>query len=362
MNAPRLEVDLAALEGNARRLSAWCRSKGIALTAVTKGVCGSPRIAAALVAGGIRSLGDSRLDNLVRMRQAGVKAEYILIRPPRPSMAARVVALADVSLNSAPTTIRALSQEALRQGKTHAVILMVELGDLREGIMPQRLPEAVDAVLSLKGVSLRGIGANMTCLNGVVPTAAKMRELGRLAEVVESQFGLRLACVSGGNSANLTWLAEAESPGRVNHLRIGEAILLGRETVHHRRALDLATHAFRLVGEVIEVGTKPARPYGQLAPTPFGVRHSPPKRGLMRRAIVALGEQDADIHTLVPRAPVEVLSACSDQLVLHDLRAGLHVGDEVAFDIGYRTLMRAMTSPYVAKEYVGAPGQGAERR
>lgn len=354
MASPRLEIDLGAIHSNARRIVALCRSKGIRITAVTKGVCGEPRIAAALIAGGIRSLGDSRLANIHRMRRAGIEAEFMLIRPPRASMVDRVVALADVSLNTEASVVRLLSDQAMRRGKIHDVILMVEMGDLREGIMPDRLSDTVEAILALEGVRLRGIGTNLACFNGVIPTVAKMKELSQLAEAIEQRYNLRLECVSGGNSANYEWLTLSETTGRVNHLRIGEALLLGRETVHREPIRGLVTDAFRLIGEVIEAKTKPSRPFGEIGQNAFGDVPSVLDQGRMRRAIVALGEQDVDPRGIHPQTAVNILGVSSDQLVLHDTQAALSVGSEVTLDIDYRALLRAMTSPYVEKVFVAA--------
>ncbi|MBN1402356.1 MAG: alanine/ornithine racemase family PLP-dependent enzyme [Anaerolineae bacterium] len=355
----RLRVDLNRIEANARRLIQMYGARGIAITAVTKGVCGAPAIAAALVRAGIRSLGDSRLDNIQRMRAAGIPAEFMLISPPAVSEVARAVRLADVSLNSEPSVIRLLATHARALGKTHGILMMVEMGDLREGIMPAELHDVIEQVLALRGVHLTGLATNLACLSGVVPTDAKMAAFSRLVARAEARFGLALETVSGGNSANHRWVMSGAEPGRVNHLRIGEAILLGRETVERRPIAGLATDAFTLVGEVIEVKTKPARPYGEIGQTALGRR--PLVRGgeAMRRAIVGLGEQDVDPDAIRPRLQAEIVGACSDQLVLHDRAAALAVGSQVEFDVGYGALLRAMTSPCVAKVYIP---RGAEVR
>lgn len=321
------------------------------MTAVTKGVCGAPPIARALLRSGIRSFGESRLDNIQRMRRAGIQAEFILIRPPGPSAAASVVETADVSLNTEPAVIRLLSEQATRQGIVHRVILMVELGDLREGIMPSRLEAVVATTLPLPGVELVGIGTNLACLNGVVPTAAKMNELSSLAQRIEETFDLELSIVSGGNSANYQWLTSSPNLGRVNHLRIGEAILLGRETVQRQGIKALSQEAFTLVGEVVEVKTKPSRPYGKRGLDAFGHTPQVSDVGSIRRAIIALGAQDVDPGAIRPRLCAPILGACSDQLVLHDRKGVLHVGKEVTFDVDYGALLRVMTSPYVYKCY-----------
>lgn len=262
-----------------------------------------------------------------------------------------MVQLADVSLNTEISIIRLLAYHARRRDKTHQVILMVELGDLREGIMPSRLDAVTEKVLGLRSVTLVGIGTNLACLNGIQPTAAKMSELSELAVRIESKYDIHLEIVSGGNSANHRWLLSADDVGRINHLRIGEAILLGCETVHRQPIVGLATDAFTLVGEVIEVKTKPSRPFGKGGQDAFGREPTFKDFGNIRRAIVALGEQDVDPCALRPRGGAEVLGASSDQLVLHDKDASLRLGGEVKFGVGYGALLRAMTSPYIEKRY-----------
>ena len=149
MSAPRIEIDLDKLLHNARNLTALFGSKGICVTAITKGVCGSPRIASALLDSGIRSFGDSRIANIQKMREAGLDAQFIHIRSPMPSEVERVVEFIDVSLNTEISVIRLLSRQALKRGKIQHIILMVELGDLREGILPSDIEPMVAEVMDL---------------------------------------------------------------------------------------------------------------------------------------------------------------------------------------------------------------------
>jgi predicted amino acid racemase len=355
MSSTRVEIDLARIEQNGRILRQRYADKGVRITAVTKGVCGALPIAMAMFQSGIHSFGDSRLANLRRMRQSGIQAEFMLIRPPRPSEAEQVVSLADVSLNTEPAVVALLADCAARRNVTHQIILMVELGDLREGILPAQLDAAVKAVLPLEGIELIGIGTNLACLNGIIPTAEKMSRLSVEAERIEDTYGISLRVISGGNSANHEWLTSVQDVGRVNHLRIGEALLLGRETVHRRAISGLATDAFALVGEVIEVKTKPSRPFGQVGQDALGCPTTFMDVGPIRRAIVALGAQDIDPSATHPRVHGQVLGACSDELVLFDQDSSLSVGSEVKFDLGYSSLLRVMTSPYVQKVYSSAP-------
>jgi predicted amino acid racemase len=262
-----------------------------------------------------------------------------------------VVDLADISLNSEMSIIRRLAECASRRGVVHRIVLMVELGDLREGIMPADLETAVEQVLGLNSIELTGLGTNLACFGGIVPTEAKMQELSAIAEGIERTFGIRLVLVSGGNSANYQWFVSTQNVGRVNHLRIGESILLGCDTLSRKPIPGLHIDAFTLIGEVIELKTKPSRPYGQVAQDAFG--HTPlfKGRGDVRRAVLALGRQDVAISAIRPRADVDVIGATSDHLILEARDPGMEVGKEVEFDVAYGALLRAMTSPYVEKAY-----------
>ncbi|MBU2612032.1 MAG: alanine/ornithine racemase family PLP-dependent enzyme [Chloroflexi bacterium] len=356
MPVPRVEIELDKLIHNARKLTALYGSKGIRVTAITKGVCGSLRIANALLDSGIRSFGDSRIANIQKMREGGLDAQFILIRSPMPSEVERVVEFADVSLNTEISVIRLLADQATKRGKIHRVILMIELGDLREGILPSDLEPVVQETIGMQGVKLAGVGTNLACFGGVRPTEAKMQELSAIASNLQRKFGINFEIVSGGNSANYQWFVSTPDVGLVNHLRIGEAILLGRDTLTRERIPGLYIDTFTLVAEVIELKTKPSKPYGEIAQDAFG--HIPvfEDKGNMVRAILALGRQDVDVSAIKPRIEVNVLGASSDHLILDVRDSGLEVGAEVRFDVGYSALLRAMMSPYVEKVYLQRVG------
>jgi len=352
MSAPRIEIELDKLIHNASKLTALYGSKGIHITAVTKGVCGSLRIANALLKSGIRSLGDSRIANIQKMREGGIDAQFILIRSPLPSEVERVVEFADVSLNTEISVIRLLNDQATKRGKTHRVILMIELGDLREGILPSDLEPVVKETLGMQGVKLEGVGTNLACFGGVRPTEANMRELSSIADNIQREYGINLKVISGGNSANYQWFVSTPDVGLINHLRIGEAILLGCDTLTRKLIPNLYTDIFTLVAEVIELKTKPAQPYGEIAQDAFGRIPVFEGKGYMKRAILALGEQDIDVLAIKPRKEADILGASSDHLILDARDSGLEVGVEVRFDVNYGALLRAMTSPYVEKVYL----------
>ena len=348
MTAPRVEVDLDAIEGNTRVLVDRLAARGIRVTAVTKAALGSPAVAAAMLRGGATGLGDSRVENLARLDAAGLVAPRTLIRSPMISQVDAVVRHASTSLNTEMSVLEALSLASSRLGTTHAVVLMVELGDLREGVLPADLVPLARYVVDLPGLTLAGVGTNLACQHGVVPDQAKMDELSGLATDVEAATGVALSVVSGGNSANLGWALGTTDPGRVDELRLGEAILLGLDPLTRLPVPGLRTDAVTVVAELIERRTKPARPWGERAQAAFG---APPDRrppGSVNQGVLALGRQDVDPDGLVPPPGVAVLGMSSDHLVVDLGDHAAVVGDELAFGVGYGGLLRAMTSPFVA--------------
>jgi len=234
------------------------------------------------------------------MREGGIDAQFILIRSPMPSEVERVVEFADVSLNTEISVIRLLADQVTKRGKTHRVILMIELGDLREGILPSDLEPVVKETIGMQGVKLAWVGTNLACFGGVRPTEANMRELSAIVGNLQRKFSINFEVVSGGNSANYQWFVSTPDVGLVNHLRSGEAMLLGCDTLTRERIPGLYTDAFTLVAEVVELKTKPSKPYGEIAQDAFG--HVPvyEDKGNMRRAILALGRQDVDVSAIKP--------------------------------------------------------------
>jgi ornithine racemase len=359
MSRPYLTIDLDKLEANARAIAGLCARHGIALTGVTKGTCGSPEVARAMLRGGASSIGESRLENVRRLRDAGVRAPLMMLRVPPLSQVEEVVGCVDLSLNSELAVLEGLSRAALRAGRVHPVIAMVDLGDLREGVWPDELPGFARRALTLPGVRLVGIGANLTCYAGVIPTEENMGCLVSCAEQVERACGVRLAWISGGASSALPLVAAGGMPARVNHLRVGEAILLGHETVHHQAWPGTVQDAFALHAEVVERKEKPSLPLGPRSVDAFGHRTRFEDQGELERALLNVGREDVDAEGLVPRAPgVRVLGATSDYLMVDVTRAAreVRVGDELVFGLSYAALLAAMDSEYVEKRYRGGEG------
>jgi predicted amino acid racemase len=349
---PYLSIDLDIIEGNARTIVELCAEHGIAVSGVTKGVCGHAEIAKAMLRGGVASLGESRLENIARLRADGIDVPMTMLRLPPLSGVDEVVAATGASLNSELEVVAGLSEAAQRRGAAHDILVMVELGDLREGVLPADVVPFVRRALELPAIRITGLGANLSCFGGVEPSADNMTRLVALAEEVERSFGLQLELLSGINSGGLELVAAGGMPARVNHARIGEAILLGRETLRRRPWPGTRQDAFMLRAEVLERKRKPSLPIGETGEDAFGRRPRFTDRGERVRALLNIGREDTDVGSLTPLDPgVSILGASSGYLVADVTEAGTaaEVGDELAFQPGYGALLAAMTSAYVKK-------------
>ena len=353
-SGPTITIDLERIERNARAVVAECSKSGIDVFGVTKGTCGMPQVARAMLRGGVIGIGESRFENIRRLRASGLDCPILLLRSPPLSRIEEVVASVDISLNSELAIIEELSRVAGRMSKIHDIVLMVDLGDLREGIWPDELIPTVEKVLALPNVRIAGLGTNLTCFGAILPTEENMGALLHHARGLERRFGLTLRYVSGGNSSSLPLVLAGKMPRGVNNLRIGEAILQGgRDTFLDRPWQALDRDAFRLTGELLEVKVKPSLPIGTMGLDAFGRKPVFEDKGDRLRGIVNLGREDVIVEGLTPTDPgIAVLGASSDHLVL-DLTgadAAPEVGSLISFTMNYGALLAAMTSEYVEKE------------
>ena len=347
---PQLEFDLALLRSNADAVISRCRGMGIRVCGVVKGVDGLPEAARVLRAAGAAELGTSRLEQVAKCRAAGVPGPWLLIRIPGLTELPDVVALCETSLQSEWPTLLALEEECLRQNKTHRVIVMTDLGDLREGFWDKdELVDVCERVeRDLPHVQLAGIGVNLTCYGSTKPTPEKMNELVGLVRQVEQRIGRKLEIVSGGATSSFTLVHWGTMPAGVNHLRIGEAILLGKDLQVDWGIRDmdyLRMDALTLRAEVVEVKDKPTYPIGEFAIDAFGRKPVYEDRGIRRRAILALGRADVgELESLIPREPgLTVIGGSSAHCIVdvEDCPRRLQVGDIVEFSLCYSHMLYA---------------------
>jgi len=337
----RILIDPEAIRQNLRRIGAWMQAHGAHWTVVTKVLCGHRGTLEALQAMGVRSMGDSRLENLECIRRMDPGCECWYLRVPDITSVPDVVRLADVSLNSEVGVIEALNEEARRQGRVHGVVVMIELGDLREGILPGSLIQFYDHVFRLPNIEVKGVGANLGCLAGAVPTVDQFMQLVLYRELLELKFEHPLRLISAGSTAVLPLVLDRQLPRAINHFRIGEAVFLGTD--------------------LLAGGTLPGlrAPFASEADGDT----APGQRGY--RALVSIGNLDTEISGLEPLNPnYSIAGASSDITVVNvgDDADGLEVGDTIRFRPNYAAFVRLMSGRYVEKVLQPPAARQAEDR
>ena len=350
MTYPRIIIDEAKILANARALRQMARQHGVQITPVVKALAGYAPVIHKLAALGFSRLGDSSLLHL--RAYADVAAEKWLLRSPMLSELAQLVQLADGTLISERRLLLELEQAAAAANRSFQVILMAELGDLREGCDTQELVELALLTEQLPHLRLTGIGANLSCYGNILPGKANMEALCAMAEAVEQQLGRKLEVISGGNSSSLKMLEQGLLPPRITDLRCGESLLLGMLPCYDIPLPWLQQGTFTVETEIVEIKTKPSLPWGESGNCDsFGGSTSFVDRGRRKRALAALGKQEIYINGLTPLDQgVELLGGSSNYLVC-DIEDGpdYQVGDIIAFNCDYAATATGMCSQYIEK-------------
>ncbi len=353
-NYPQICADLKKIKHNVDQLCSLCAENGVSVAAVTKVVCADEKIVRVLENSAATMLADARTENLAQLY---TKKPKLLLRAPAPDEAEETVRLADISLVSEIETIRALGNAARLAGKTHRIILMIDLGDLREGLLflnRDAIFAAADAAKAERGIELYGVGTNLTCYGAIIPDETNLGTLCDIADALRERTGLPIPIVSGGNSSSLGLLKRGLVPNCVNHLRLGESILLGNDTAACRVMNGLFGDTFTLSAQLIEVQRKPSVPIGESGANAFGEHPTFESQGEQIRGICKIGRQDTVADGLTPRdTNVKMIGASSDHLIVDLTRARpYHVGDVLDFTPDYGALLRAYTSAYVKRTYI----------
>lgn len=313
---PLIEIHLDKIENNSRKVHEIFKQAGISIMAVTKGFSAEPRIAEAMLRGGAEFIADARIRNLKRL--AHLPGKKVLLRLPMKSEIEDVLSYCDYSLNSELDTLREIGKAASRRQMVHQVIIMVDLGDYREGIRYHKVEEFIKEAITIPGIRIKGFGVNLTCFGGVIPEQTTLLRLVDIAMRMREKYDLDVEIISGGSSSSV-YLIEEENgfPPGVNNLRLGEVILLGKETAFGEHFDGLEEDAFILKAQIIELKEKPSVPHGRIGRDAFGNIPRHEDRGIIQRAILALGKQDVDPSGIIPVNPkLSILGASSDHLIL----------------------------------------------
>jgi len=346
------------LRHNYEFLDRLFRENGKEWAIVTKLLCGNEAYLKEVLDLGIKEVCDSRIHNLEIIKRLAPEVQTVFIKPPGSRNIEEVVRYADASFNSESTIIKMLSEEAQRQGKVHKIVIMIELGDLREGIMGDHLIDFYASVFELPNIEVTALGANLNCLHGVMPSQDKMIQLSLYKQLIEAKFNRKIPYITGGTSVVLPLLTQKQMPKAVNHFRIGETLYFGNNLVTEEPIEGMKQDVIRLYTEIIEITKKPKVPIGLMAANPSGEVLEVDESDYGKtsyRAILDIGLLDISPDYLVADDPdIEIVNASSDMLVvdLGETRPTYQVGALVSFQLKYMGALRLLNSDYIEKVVV----------
>jgi predicted amino acid racemase len=353
MSYPILRVHTEKIRENGERMINECTKHGISLWGVSKGISAFPEIAKTYREAGFKVIADSRIANIKKMRAAGVASDYALIRIPMRSELEDVIENCSYSLVSDIGTIEAMSTICEKRAKEHKCVIMFDMGDLREGFWFTEISELADGLKKISPfLKIAGVGANFSCASGVLPTPENLSQLVKYGEQIESALGHKLDIYSGGGTCSFVQMLRGNVPERINSLRMGEALLLGKDTSFCINIDMLNQDTMEIEAELVEVRKKPTLPIGEIGRDAFGNAPVFEDRGDRLRGILGIGRQDVNINGLTPLDEgVNIITASSDHLLvdLEDCPKRPKVGDILRFRPDYSAMLSSSTSPYVTK-------------
>ncbi len=349
-----ITLDKEKLKKNYKALENVFSPRSIKWAVVSKLLCGEKIFLEQLLNLGIRNFCDSRVSNLKIIKSLNPDTETIYIKPPPKRSIPAVVKYADISFNTEIDTIEMLSEEAKKQDKLHKIIIMIELGELREGVMRDDLLEFYERIFKLPNIKVVGVGTNLTCMYGVLPSHDKLIQLSLYKQLIEARFNRKIDFVSGGSSVSIPLIFEGLLPAGVNHFRVGETLYLGTDVYHNRTFKTMEHDVFQLYAEIIELIEKPKVPLGEFGENLLGEtkKFDDTYSETSYRAIIDLGLLDIDEnHIKIKNKDLKIVGASSDMLVidLGENEQNYQVGDLLEFEMDYFGVLRIMNSKYIEK-------------
>ncbi len=359
MSYPLIEVDLKKIYHNAKTINSKCNEKNISVSGVIKGTNGLLKIAKEFEKAGHSHIGSSRIRELIPVSLSSIKLPTMLIRLPMISEVENLVKYIDISLNSELKTIMKIEEECLKQNKKHNIILMLDLGDLREGYFfdDDIIETALYIENNLKFVNLYGIATNLSCYGSILPTVTNLNRLCDVASKIESLINRPLEIISGGATSTLPLVFNGTIPKKINNLRIGEGILLAVDLEEFRGIdmSDMYKDAVIIKCEIIEIKIKPSYPIGKLFIDAFGNKPNYIDIGTHKRALLALGKKDIGDHTkLIPfDNTINIIGSSSDHLIIdiENSTKNYDIGDIIPFKIYYPAMLFGCSSPDITIIY-----------
>lgn len=355
-----LTIDTGRIIENIQKLNNYLAQNNIQWSLVTKMLCGHKgaleKILPHACIKQLHSVGDSRISNLRIIKEIAPDVVTMYIKPPAPNLAKNVVKYADISLNSSFSTIEALDREAESQGKKHRIIIMIEMGELREGVVRDDILNFYEKIFHLKNIETIGIGTNLGCMYGVEPTYDKLIQLSLYTHLIEARFNKKLELISGGTSITLPLISKNKIPKGVNHFRVGEAALLGVSPLNNKKFRNLSTSTIEFRADILELNKKEIQPDGVIGEGNVGHTHDLEyDKGIREtyRGIVDFGQLDVDVNDLRTKDKKLQLVGTTSDMTVYDIgneKGKYKVGGQIHFMPNYTSIARLMNSRYIVKK------------
>ncbi len=323
---------------------------------VSKILCGNKEYIREVINLGIKQICDSRVSNLKVIKDIDPKIETIYIKPPAKRSLKSIIKYADISINTEFTTIKLLNEESKKLNKIHKIIIMIEMGELREGVMGDDFIGFYESVFNLSNIEVVGIGTNLNCLYGVLPNQDKLIQLSLYEQLIEAKFNKNIAYVSGGSSVTIPLIFKGLLPKSINHFRVGETLFLGTDVYNDSTIRNMEHNVFQLFAEIIELSEKPIVPSGEMGTNVEGTEYEFNDRDIGKnsfRAILDIGLLDVEDKHIQPKDnSIEIAGSSSDMIVLDIGRNSKNykVGDLIEFQLDYMGTLSVLNSRYIGKE------------
>lgn len=357
-----LNIKISEIKKNIRTITRYLDQYDVKWSLVTKVFSGDReflrRLLTPEIVKNLHSVGDSRLTSLKNLKAVYPEIQTIYIKPPARVYADEVVKYADISLNSSYNTIVALNEAAKKQKKTHKIILMVEMGELREGIDRDNLVNFYKRVFEMSNIEVIGLGSNLGCMYGVEPTYDKLLQLSLYKRLIECKFNKKMDFVSGGSSITLPLLEKGNVPPEINHFRIGEAAFFGTSPYDNDQFLELSTDTFNFYANLIELEEKGIVPDGIINEANIGHTAGFKEVDLDKttyKGIVDFGMLDVDYHDLTPKDPEIKFVGTTSDMTVYDLGENIDdkgnkkysINDAICFKPSYMAAARLLHSKFI---------------
>lgn len=348
-------LERAKLKHNYQYLNQFFKEREMEWGIVAKLLCGNELFLKEVIDLGIAQICDSRVSNLKIIKDIDPQVETVYIKPPPKRSIDEIVKVADVSFNTELATIKLLSKAAQNQNKIHKIVIMIELGELREGVLRDDLIDFYEHIVQLPNIDVVGIGTNLTCMYGVLPNNDKLIQLSLYTQIIEAKFNRKIPYISGGASVTIPLIKNNILPQAINHFRVGETLFCGTDVYHNEPFPELKSDVFTLYAEVLEINEKPLVPDGDLGLNLMGEQIEIDEKLLGKetnRALVDVGLLDIESDHIRPmKEYMSIIGASSDMLVvdLKENQEKIKVGDLIPFTMNYMGILRIMNSDYVDK-------------